>query len=416
MTSDEVNIKAILATQFNDYGKGEQFNKDWHAFLGDSIFSTDGQKWHDSRQLIRPQFIKDRLSDIATFERHVQIMLPMLGGGREVDVLSIFFKYTLDASTDFLLGRSVDSLRQDESHFSKAFDYIQHIQSLISRTSNLNFLIPRGKFNKQIKIMNEFVAPYIDEALSLSPDELEKRAKTEEGYTFLHAIANYTRDRKTLRDQLVAVLLAGRDTTACTLSWLFYELSRKPEVVVKLRQEILDFVGPTKTPTYENLKSMKYLQYCLNETLRIYPIVPFNIRESLHDTTLPHGGGEDGLQPVGMPKGTPVAYSTLHMQRRADLYPDTLADGSPFPPVTEFVPERWYQWTPKSWTYIPFNGGPRICIGQQFALTEMAYTITRVLQRFERIENRMKAPPPYKADIVLQPADGVQLAFYEAKA
>ena len=64
--------------------------------------------------------------------------------------------------------------------------------------------------------------------------------------------------------------------------------------------------------------------------------------------------------------------------------------------------------------YIPFNGGPRLCVGQQFALTEMAYTITRILQKYDRIENRMDAPPPLKCDIILQPANGVQVAFREA--
>ncbi|KAG9997320.1 putative cytochrome 52A4, partial [Aureobasidium melanogenum] len=67
LTADEENIKAILATQFHDYGKGAQFNSEWHDFLGDSIFTTDGEQWHASRQLIRPQFIKDRVSDLAVF-------------------------------------------------------------------------------------------------------------------------------------------------------------------------------------------------------------------------------------------------------------------------------------------------------------------------------------------------------------
>jgi cytochrome P450 len=64
--------------------------------------------------------------------------------------------------------------------------------------------------------------------------------------------------------------------------------------------------------------------------------------------------------------------------------------------------------------YIPFNGGPRLCVGQQFALTEMAYTVVRILQKYDRVECRMDAPPPRKTDIVLQPADGVQVAFFEA--
>jgi cytochrome P450 len=111
-------------------------------------------------------------------------------------------------------------------------------------------------------VINEFVTPYIEQALRLSPEELATKTKSEEGYTFLHALASFTRDRKVLRDQLVAVLLAGRDTTASTLSWTFYELARHPHVVKKLREEIIEHVGLERPPTYSDLKNMKYLQVC----------------------------------------------------------------------------------------------------------------------------------------------------------
>lgn len=98
LTAEPENIKAILATQFKDYGKGEQFQKDWNDFLGHGIFATDGAYWHDSRQLIRPQFIKDRLSDLDLFEEHVQVLLGKIGGGREVDALDMFFRYIMNTS------------------------------------------------------------------------------------------------------------------------------------------------------------------------------------------------------------------------------------------------------------------------------------------------------------------------------
>lgn len=75
------------------------------------------------------------------------------------------------------------------------------------------------------------------------------------------------------------------------------------------------------------------------------------------------------------------------------------------------MPERFETWNPKSWTYIPFNGGPRICIGQQFALTEMAYTVVRILQTYRDVECRMDAFPGFRSDIVLQPEKGVLVAF-----
>lgn len=79
-------------------------------------------------------------------------------------------------------------------------------------------------------------------------------------HTFLHALANLTKDRKIIRDQILAILMAGRDTTASALSWAFFELARHPEITRKLRAEIIDTVGLDTAPTYQDLKGMKYLQ------------------------------------------------------------------------------------------------------------------------------------------------------------
>ncbi|KAF2724376.1 putative P450 monooxygenase [Polychaeton citri CBS 116435] len=413
LTADEENIKAILATQFHDFGKGEEFRKYWKDFLGYSIFTTDGELWHNSRQLLRPQFVKDRVSDLHTFEKHIQPLLSHLAGthdGATIKIDDLFFRFALDAATDFLLGSSVESLSNPQVRFADAFAHVQYIQSIIARAGPLASLVPKKEQKKQLKIIDEFINQFIEQALQLSPEELEKKSKSDEGYTFLHAIASYTRDRKVLRDQLIAVLLAGRDTTASMLSWLFYELSRKPEVVEKLRKEIISYVGSDRSPTYADLKSMRYLQHALNEVMRMYPAVPFNVRISLKDTTLPRGGGPDGTQPIGVPEGTPVGYSPLILHRRADIYPPT---SETFPDPDTFVPERWDHWTPKSWTYIPFNGGPRICIGQQFALAEMAYTVVRIFQTFQRLECRTPEFPMLRSEIVIQPAHGVYVAFHK---
>jgi len=150
----------------------------------------------------------------------------------------------------------------------------------------------------------------------------------------------------------------------------------------------------------------------MNETLRLYPVVPFNMRIALKDTTIPRGGGPDGTAPVGILKDDIIGYSTLVMQRRLDLYP---AGSNPL----LYNPDRWLSWQPKNWQYIPFNGGPRICIGQQFALTEMGYTLVRLLQKFDKIENFMGpvdgGSPCLKAEIVLQPGQGVRVGLSEAK-
>ena len=110
-----------------------------------------------------------------------------------------------------------------------------------------------------MNIVNDFVEPFVQRAISQSTSK-----KLDNG-SFTDALSEVTSDRTVLRDQLVNTLLAGRDTTAATLSWLFYELAYHPEVYSTLRQEVLDILGTDGNPTYENLKSMKYLGYCLNE-------------------------------------------------------------------------------------------------------------------------------------------------------
>ena len=119
------------------------------------------------------------------------------------------------------------------------------------------------------------------------------------------------------------------------------------------------------------------------------------------------------------------------MQLREDLYPDAPNLAHPH----QFSPERWEIWTPKTWQYIPFNGGPRICIGQQFALTEIGkligskrlcrttltrekgYTITRILQRYEYMDcHSPSIHPRYKSEVVLSPVNGVKVGAWGMKA
>jgi cytochrome P450 len=259
-------------------------------------------------------------------------------------------------------------------------------------------------------VIDQFVLPFVHSALALPAEELEKRSKSEKSFTFLHALASYTRDPKVIRDQVISVLLAGRDTTAATLSWAFYELSHYPKAYARLRADILEHVGPARAPTYEDLKNLPYLRHTINETLRLYPAVPYNVRCALADTSLPTGGGPDGSLPLTVLKGDAVVYSTLAMQRRADLYPPT----SPaFADPAVFSPERWETWTPKPWQYIPFNGGPRICIGQNFALAEVGFTIVRIVQRFERIEYvGCWEEQFHKAEIVGTPGRGVNVRLF----
>lgn len=111
LTREPEHVKTVLTSKFTDFGKGPVFHEVWSPFLGDSIFTTDGRLWQDSRGLIRPMFIKEKVSDLLIFERWMQTMMSkMPASGVTVHMQDLFYRMTLDVTTDFLLGKSVDSL------------------------------------------------------------------------------------------------------------------------------------------------------------------------------------------------------------------------------------------------------------------------------------------------------------------
>ncbi|OJK00234.1 hypothetical protein ASPACDRAFT_28378 [Aspergillus aculeatus ATCC 16872] len=398
-TADPKNIQAILATQFNDFDLGPTRRGNFFPMLGDGIFTSDGAYWKHSRAIMRPQFTRDQVSDLDLEETHVQNMMRALepsiktdGWIEKVDLLPYFFRLTLDSATQFLFGESVDSqlqsLRQTdeddkseesgEAKFARAFDAAQSALATRLRFMDQYWLYDSREFRQACGVVHEFVDHFVRLALSKNLRAKEQLSQNEP-YVFLEALAAETQDPLELRYQLLNLLLAGRDTTASHLGWVFYELSRDPERYQKLRNNILADFGPYDQPqeiTFAKLKDCKYLRYVNDEALRLHPVVPFNARYANKDTTLPCGGGKDGKSPVFVPKGTTCDYGVYVMHRRKDLWG---ADAD------AFRPERW-EGRKVGWEYLPFNGGPRICIGQQFALTEASYVTVRLLQRFDRVE------------------------------
>ena len=159
--------------------------------------------------MIRPQFIKNRVSDLDTFERHVSNMLEHIPrDGATVNISDLFYRFTLDSATDFLLGQSIDSLGSPQVEFARAFSDIQKHMSNKSKAGPLAWIFPEGKYKKDLKVLNSFVEPYVEQTLEMRPEELEN--KNEKSYNFLHALAEFTQDKQVLRGQLVAVLLAAR--------------------------------------------------------------------------------------------------------------------------------------------------------------------------------------------------------------
>lgn len=421
-TVDPKNIQAVLATQFKDFELGEIRRRSVHPLLGTGIFTADGEEWSRSRGLLRPQFTREQVSQLELEESHIQKAmqaLPVAANGwtAATDIQSIFFRLTIDSATEFLFGESVESqlgaiqgLKRIEDSFAGYFDNSQWVCAQRSRFERLAFIVNNKETRHSDQQVHAFVDKVVDRALKAAKNEKTAPADAEKSghYVFLNALVEVTQDPIELRSQLLNILLAGRDTTASLLSWTFLMLARNPEIFRKLRETIIETFGTYSNPqnlTFTALKNCQYLQYVMNESLRLYPVVPFNRRQAARDTTLPRGGGPDGESPVYLKKGNAVVYSVHVMHRRKDLWGED---------AEEFKPERWSN-RKAGWEYIPFNGGPRICIGQQFALTEAGYVIARLLQRFDQIEDvNPDQKPRWSMTLTAAPADLVTVRMHEA--
>ena len=407
-TCDPKVIQSILTTQFKEFGLGHERRDNFMPLLGSGIFTQDPEHgWDHSRAMIRPQFAREQVSDLDLEERHVQNMMRALpvdaNGWVDVDLQVLFFRLTLDSATEFLFGQSADSqlhalpdqareknvdLSGDGNQFGLDFDKGQSWLAMRTRLQSLYWVATSKDFRKACRDTHRFADHFVRLALARSQKDgtgLEKGEKKK--YIFLDALVAQTRDPTELRSQTLNLLLGGRDTTASMMGWLFYELARNPAVFAKLRAVILDSFGTYSAPhdlTFSALKSCQFLQFCNNEILRLYPVVPVNTRQALRDTVIPTGGGPDGTSPFFVRKDQHVQYCVHAMHRRKDLWGDD---------AEVFNPERWLGRRP-GWEYLPFNGGPRICPGQQFALTKTSYVAVRLIQRFDVLQNRDDAPLP----------------------
>ncbi|EOA85965.1 uncharacterized protein SETTUDRAFT_39981 [Exserohilum turcica Et28A] len=382
-TIEPANLEAIFSTSFKDFGMGPRRNITFPMF-GDGIFTQEGSEWKQSRDILRPQLKFKQYENLEVFQPAVDDLISLLQASNGiVDLQPLFFRLTLDTTTAFLFGESVRSLVTpeaiEEETFANAFNSAQQWVMKRFRLPGLYWLVDGREFRQACHDVHKFADQIIDRNLSS-----ERFANGNSGrHVFLDTVAKSTSDRNALRGQIINLLAAGRDTTACLLSWTFFLLIRHPKVMDKLRAEIASSCTTVSSLNRDNLRRMPYLNNVLKETLRLYPSVPVNTRTATRTTVLPIGGGPDRKSPVLIPKGSAVSFSVYCMHRRPDLYGMD---------AELFRPERWDEEMPMNsnptnakWGFLPFHGGPRTCLGLDFALTEAAYVIVRLLQRFASI-------------------------------
>jgi len=419
--SDPVQAKHVLRDANTLYDKG-LLAEILKPIMGKGLIPADPETWSVRRRAIVPAFHKAWLNHMVGLfgycnEGLISSLItaaekndgPNGQNGGKIEMEEKFCSVALD-----IIGLSVFNYEfgsvSDESPVIKAVYSALLEAEHRSMTPApywdiplANELVPRlRKFNADLKLLDEVLTDLIDRAKNSRQvediEELEKRdyanVKDPSLLRFLVDMRGADIDNKQLRDDLMTMLIAGHETTAAVLTWALFELTKHPDRMAKVRREIDEVLGD-RNPTYEDIKNMKYLRLVVAETLRLYPEPPLLIRRCRTENTLPKGGGREAT----VIRGMDIFLSLYNLHHDERFWPNP----------NEFIPERWEtkysnpevpEWAgydPDKWmntnlypnevasdfAYLPFGGGARKCVGDEFATLEATVTLAMVLRRFE---------------------------------
>ena len=335
--------------------------------LGEGLLTSEGDFWRRQRRLSQPAFHRERIA--AHGAVMVDLTERMLAGwadGQRRDIQEEMMQVTLQIVAKTLFDADVAS---DAVAASAAMEHVLHafttrvgrivpIHDFLPTPTNLRFVRAKRRLDRIVYgIIAARPASGRDHGDLLSMLLHAHEADAEAGGGGM--------TDKQLRDETMTLFMAGHETTANTLAWVWLALSRHPEVEARLHAE-LDAVLGDRAPTVADLPHLKYAEQVVNETLRIYPTVWLLGREAIEPTEV---GG------YRIPAGTTVYMSQWVIQRDPRFFDDPLA----------FRPERWDDNLAKKihrYAYFPFGGGPRICIGNGFALMEAVLLLATIARRF----------------------------------
>lgn len=257
------------------------------------------------------------------------------------------------------------------------------------------------EFEKNMALLNDVLDELIEKALATQSladvEELENRDYNEmENTSLLRFLVDMRGEDTTstqLRDDLMTMLIAGHETTAAVLTWTFYELARNRELYLRVQEEI-DQVLQGRSPEYDDMIKLPLVRLCLAETLRMYPEPPLLIRRALGDDILPKGGA---AKETFISRGTDIFIATWNIHRSPEFWedPDTYNPERFLKTFTNPSQETWAGYKPagskqlypnevhSDFAFMPFGGGSRKCVGDQFAMMESITTIALIMQRFD---------------------------------
>ncbi len=382
-------VHSVLVEHANDFDGGPVRHKAFGPVIGNGLFNSEGELHRRQRKAMAPAFqprqIKNYADTMVSYGERAQAEWP---DGAVVDVNQEMTRITMTIIGKVLFD--VDVFTEADMLGAAVVAAIEHITYVFSNLVPipLDWPLPRHRRTREALA---FLKTRIQELID------ERRRGGAERDDFLSILLR-TRDEdgnpmsdEQIRDEALTLFGAGHETTATALTWAWYLLATHPDVYQQTRNEV-DGVLQGRSPTYADLAQLPYTLRVLKEAMRLYPPAYLLSRVALHDV-------EVGGYPVRRSDTVFMAPYALH--RRADYFPDP----------TRFDPERF---TPENearlprYAYMPFGAGPRICIGNHFALMEGHLLLAALAQRvrFELVPGQEIVPDP---KITIRPRDGIKM-------
>lgn len=384
-------IRDIFITEGRKFGRPVGAKLLGKLLLGNGLLTSEGEFHLRQRRMMQPAFHRQRIAGYAkVMAEYAQRMSDQWQDGAEVDMAGEMMRLTLAVVCKTLFDADVEneapeigaSLSELLELFDRSASPVHILLNKIGLGTNHRQLQARDHLNQVIyRIIRERRERLEDRGDLLSMLLL---AVDEEGGT-----GGMTDEQ--VRDETMTLFLAGHETTALALTWMWYVISQHPVVEEKLHRE-LDSVLAGRPPAFEDLPKLQYTEMIMAETLRLYPPAWLLGRGVLEECEI---GG------YRIPARSTLIVSPYVVHRDARFYPDPL----------RFDPERW---TPEAraarpkFAYFPFGGGNRTCIGESFAWTEGILLLATLAQRWRlRLLSNQKVET--KALITLRPKFGMRM-------
>ncbi|MEM6966354.1 MAG: cytochrome P450 [Bacteroidota bacterium] len=385
----------VLQKNNRNYRKSEIQTKVLRQYAGYGLLTSDGAYWLRQRRLIQPGFHRAKLAALT------QTMLRVvLDARKDFDELAASGKVfdLSDKMTEMafdIVARSLFTTSVGYEELNFLADNIQNIQEYIVRRLRQPYLTwwfrLSGEHKKQYQRSK-------DAQKTILNIIQERRASGERHDDLLDMLldARYedTNEGMTdqqLLDEAIILFVAGHETTANALAWTFYLLSQHPEAVEKIKKEYETVIGD-RPIDFSDFRKLTYTKQVINESMRLFP--PAWVTDRLANE-------DDKVEDFTIQKGRMVAVYIYGLHRSEQLWKNPNA----------FVPERFHKENMKTkpaFAYMPFGGGPRLCIGNNFAMMEMQLVVLEMINRYEftLIKNQKIEAMPY---VTLQPKYGIKM-------